>query len=97
MTNDIVSLYEATFSMNADKLRRYILADGIARKSAGQLTPDIMYLDWSEGFFSLYRTTGNGNYFEIGKLVRKCAHRLHRAFIGMDEAHPLSTRFLREI
>jgi hypothetical protein len=40
--------------------------------------PEMMMLDQSDDFFSLYRTTGNNNYFTIGKILRRAAHMLYR-------------------
>lgn len=35
-------------------------------------------LEVSQGFFSLYRTSGNNDYFELGKVLRRAAHTLYR-------------------
>lgn len=40
--------------------------------------PENMMLDQSEAFFALFRTTGNRNYFTIGRILRRAAHRLYR-------------------
>jgi len=42
--------------------------------------PDIdsTILDYAEGFFSLYRRTGDEDYFTLGKILRRAAHVLYR-------------------
>lgn len=39
---------------------------------------DILVLDYAEAFFSLYRRTGDEDYFTLGKILRRAAHALYR-------------------
>jgi hypothetical protein len=39
--------------------------------------PECVLLDQSDSFFSLYRTTGNENYFIIGRVLRRVAHKIY--------------------
>lgn len=36
------------------------------------------FIETSEDFFSLYRTTGNENYFILGKILRRVGHAVYR-------------------
>jgi len=56
--------------------------------------PELILLNRSEAFFSLYRSSGNEDYFTIGRILRKAAHRLYRQFRRMDEERPVNGRFL---
>lgn len=56
--------------------------------------PEVMILDRSEAFFALYRSTGKEDYFIIGRILRKAAHRLYRQFHRMYTEHPINKRFL---
>lgn len=59
--------------------------------------PENMMLDQSEAFFSLFRTTGNQNYFTIGKLLRRAAHKLYRDSKRKVPNYPLNKRFLDSV
>lgn len=39
---------------------------------------DSIILDYAEAFFSLYRRTGDEEYFTLGKILRRAAHVLYR-------------------
>jgi hypothetical protein len=54
---------------------------------------EIMMLDQSDAFFSLYRTTGNCNFFIIGKILRRVAHKLYR-YLREKSSTPVNRRFL---
>lgn len=73
----------------------YIYASGInARKRLDD--PDLMMLDQSEAFFSSFRRTGNQNFFVIGVLLRRVAHKLYREFLRKGLRQP-NKRFLQSI
>jgi hypothetical protein len=56
--------------------------------------PENMILDQSEAFFSLFRSTGNSNYFTIGRLLRRAAHRLYRDGHRKNTEYQNNKRFL---
>lgn len=53
-----------------------------------------MMLDQAEAFFALFRTTGNRNYFTIGKLLRRAAHKLYRDSKKKVPNYPANKKFL---
>ena len=55
--------------------------------------PEVLMLDKAEAFFTLFRQTGHNNYFIIGKILRRAAHRLYRNRIKSGELE-LNARFL---
>lgn len=57
--------------------------------------PENMMLDQSEAFFALFRATGNRNYFIIGRVLRRAAHKLYRDSLRKDPEKPSNNRFLR--
>ena len=59
--------------------------------------PEIIMLEQSESFFSLFRTTGDANYFTIGKLLRRCAHKLYRDGKKKNPEYPVNKKFLHSI
>lgn len=56
--------------------------------------PENMMLDQSEAFFALFRTTGNYNYFVIGRVLRRAAHKLYRDSRRKNQNYPANKRFL---
>jgi hypothetical protein len=77
-------------------LYRYIVAAGVKRLIIIE-NPEIEILDISEGFFALYRRTGEDTYFIIGKIIRKAAHTLYRQFLRMNTSKIPNRRFLQAI
>lgn len=59
--------------------------------------PENMMLDQAEAFFALFRTTGNRNYFTIGKLLRRAAHKLYRDSKKNVQNYPSNKRFLDSV
>lgn len=55
--------------------------------------PENMMLEQSDGFFALFRTTGNENYFVIGKILRRTAHKLYRE-ARKDPNYPINKKFI---
>lgn len=56
--------------------------------------PENMMLDQAEAFFALFRTTGNQNYFTIGRLLRRAAHKLYRDSKKKVPNYPVNKKFL---
>ena len=59
--------------------------------------PENMILDQSEAFFALFRSTGNNNYFVIGKILRRSAHTLYREAKRKNPDYPANQRFLASV
>ncbi len=74
-------------------LYKYALGLGVINRVDYAFT-EVMLLDKSDAFFSLARGTGNDNYFVIGRVLRKAAHRLYRYAHKDNEEHPVNGRFL---
>src|SRR5690606_9604389 len=55
---------------------------------------ETLVLDRSDAFFILFRQTGNNNYFTIGKILRKAAHRLYRNRLMSEQEPKFNPRFL---
>jgi len=56
--------------------------------------PENTMLDQSESFFSFFRSTGNDNYFSIGIILRRVAHKLYRDSRRKNPEYPKNKRFL---
>lgn len=56
--------------------------------------PEVLLLNQSDAFFSLYRSTGKQVYFSIGVVLRKVAHKLYRENRQTDPKYPVNKRFL---
>jgi hypothetical protein len=60
-----------------DKLYEFLLKSGSLAKAHFE-HPELMMIDQSLGFFSLFRKTGNQNYFTIGRVLRRVSHKIYR-------------------
>jgi hypothetical protein len=56
---------------------KYAIGCGFMDRSKNDQS-EILMLDKADAFFVLFRQTGNNNYFIIGKVLRRAAHRLYR-------------------
>lgn len=56
--------------------------------------PDIELLNISDGFFALSRSTGDKNYFIIGRALRKAAHKLYRILNLLNNNRKTNIKFL---
>jgi hypothetical protein len=84
--------YELNFLSRGEKgFYRYVLGSAFIGPREEGVHPGVKLLQRAETFFSLYRTSENENYFIIGKILRRAAHRLHRA-LDVNQQDP---RFLR--
>ena len=59
--------------------------------------PENMILDQSDAFFALYRSTGNRNFFNIGRILRRAAHKLYWQSRRVNHNYPVNARFLRVV
>lgn len=58
------------------------------------LSTEIIIIDQADSFFALYRKTGNENYSEIAKILRKVAHKIYRIKRAQNGEMPTNRRFL---
>ncbi len=94
ITNRLRDEYEAILKQDGeDKVYRHALGTSAINIARYQF-PEIVLLDQSEGFFSLFRQTGNDNYFIIGRALRKAAHKLYRQLRRTNSNYPENMRFL---
>jgi hypothetical protein len=75
------------------KFYEHVLESGFSIKRHITM-PEVKMLEQSNDFFSLYRTTGNNNYFRIGIILRRVAHKLYRDSFYADPKRPVDRRFL---
>jgi hypothetical protein len=71
----------------------HVLKNGVLARRHFEY-PENMMLDQSEAFFALFRTSGNQNYFTIGRILRRAAHRLYRDSRKRNPEYPENARFL---
>jgi hypothetical protein len=94
VTKKIRDEYETILrSVGESGLYSNVLCAGILHRKHID-APELMMMDQSDSFFSLYRTTGNENYFVIGRVLRRVAHRLYRESMKLKPITPRSNRFL---
>jgi hypothetical protein len=80
-------------NVGEEKFFSHVFVNGVfARKHYDH--PEITMLEQSDAFFSLFRTTGNDQYFTIGKILRKAAHKLYREGKRKNPGYPINKRFL---
>ena len=81
-------------SSGEEGLYRFAVGQGVIAKTVSHC-PDLDLLNQAESFFSLYRNNGDDRYFVIGRVLRKAAHRLHRAFMKKEQNYPsYNNRFI---
>jgi len=80
-------------NIGEDRFLKHIFNNGISARKHYDY-PEITMLEQSDAFFSLFRTTGNINYFTIGKILRKAAHMLYRDGKGKCKEYPVNKKFL---
>lgn len=78
LPRDLCDTYELKLLAKGDEgFYKYVLGTAFNSRVDHQ-NPHVKLLSISESFFSLFRQTGNENYFTIGRIMRRAAHRLHR-------------------
>lgn len=97
VTKRIRDEYE-TLLKDAGESRFYshVLGTGVLARRHFEY-PENMMLDQSEAFFALFRNTGNRNFFNIGRILRRAAHKLYRQSRKVDHYYPVNKRFLNVI
>ena len=53
---------------------------------------EIEFIDTSDDFFSLYRSTGEEDYFVIGKILRRVGHAVYRHGFKMDSKKKINKK-----
>jgi len=101
MHNDVFENYVNIYiTYGKDMLFKRAIGNGILISSQVAY-PEIILLDHSEEFFSLFRKTGDNKYFEIGKILRRAAHKIYREFSRIyknnDLNYPINGKFLNII
>lgn len=87
--------YEARLKKTGEEgLYRHILGQAIINKG-DMIHPEIIIMDHADAFFAAFRRTGNENFFTIGRILRRAAHRLFRELRRMNKDYPNNSRFLR--
>lgn len=94
VTKRIREEYETLLKdVGEEKFFKHILKTGVlARKHLEH--PEEMMMDQSDAFFALFRTTGNRNYFIIGKILRRVAHHVYRESKKKSNERKINNRFL---
>lgn len=80
-------------NVGEDKFLSHIFVNGVSARRHYEY-PEITMLEQAEAFFSLFRTTGDYNYFTIGKVLRKGAHKLYRDGKKKNPNYPVNKKFL---
>ena len=94
VTKRIRDDYEALLKdVGEAKFFSHVVVTGVLSRSHFEF-PENMMLDQSEAFFILFRTTGNQNYFIIGRLLRRAAHKIYRDSRKRSFEYPINKRFL---
>lgn len=74
-------------------LYKFIVGNGIVQFASGSKNPDVDLLEISDCFFSLYRSSGEYNYFVVGKILRRGAHTIYRKLLK-SKNRPVNNKFL---
>lgn len=77
-------------------LYRHVVGTGVMR-SVKERNPEIEILNLSESFFSLFRSTGNDDYFKIGRILRRAANKLYRQFLRINKDKEVNLKFLNVV
>ena len=94
VTKRIRDEYEALLKdVGESRFYSHVLGTGVLSRRHFE-HPENMLLDQSEAFFILFRSTGNRNYFRIGRILRRAAHKLYLQSRKTDYFYPLNRRFL---
>ncbi len=54
--------------------------------------PEAEVIELSDKFFSLYRSTGEENFFALGKVLRKAAHKIYRKSLKQNPDKKINTK-----
>lgn len=95
ITKRVREEYETLLDKEGEfRFYRHVLGVGLVSRHQFD-DPDLMMLDQSDAFFSLFRRTGNEKHFTIAKALRRAAHKLYREFRRISNERPKNSRFLQ--
>jgi len=75
---------------------QYIISNGFMNYSDVR-HPELDLLSAAEGFFELYRRSEKEEFYIIGRILRRAAHKLYRLYLKMDPNRRINERFLNLI
>lgn len=80
-------------------LYSYIVGSVLHKWASGSSVknPDVEILDLAEAFFSVSRATGNKDFFVLGKVLRRAAHKICRSIKAIDKKKQINPKFLRVV
>jgi len=98
MHNDVIENYLLVYKNNGEeKLFKHVIGNAILISTRVPY-PEILLLDQSDEFFVMFRRTGDNNYFEIGRVLRRAAHKIYREFAktykNNNLDYPINAKFL---
>lgn len=97
LSKKIADTYLKLFKSKGEQgFYKYIIAAGISRRVLVD-NPEVEILDLSDDFLTLFRRTGEHDYFIMSKILRKAAHKLYRQFLQINKNKPTNYRFLQAI
>jgi hypothetical protein len=95
--DDVVEKYANLLKTSGENgIFRHAVAEAVIR-SIHTVNPELEILDAAESFFTLYRRTGEENYFTIGRVLRRAAHKVYREFLRMNNKKTINMRFLNMV
>lgn len=97
VTKRIQDEYETLLKdVGEDRFFNHVFVNGVSARRHYEY-PEVTMLEQSEAFFALFRTTGDSNYFTIGKILRRAAHRLYRDGKRKNPEYPANKKFLHSV
>jgi hypothetical protein len=85
-------------AVGIDGLYKYVIGQGILNKKI-TTHPELVLLDHSNYFFSLYRQKNDEINYLIGRCLRRASHKLYRELLKSSENddYPINARFLNVV
>lgn len=84
-------------SKGRDGVYSELIGDGLLKGITPGANPDLDMLLVSDSFFALYRSSGDDNYFELGKVFRRSAHTVYRRLLKLNQNKKTSEKFLHMV
>ena len=94
--NQITSYTNIYKERGENGLYKFVVGNSIVRFASGVKTPETDLLDLSDSFFSLFRSSGEDIYFDIGKVMRRGAHTIYRKLLKTQNKQ-VNNKFLNII
>jgi hypothetical protein len=94
VTKRIQTEYETLLrDVGEDRFYQHVFENGVSSRKHYD-HPEIIMLEQSESCFCVFWTTGDHNYFTIGKILRRCSHKLYRDGKKKNPEYPVNKKFL---